>query len=483
MNGMVPGTTIKHSWVRHADGMCECKRRSYNVVTSNLTSAQVWTPKNCPCNQSAALLSRHQLGGAKTTASLDITTLTDLITGKCKPISREAVVNCYKSGKKARMESARTSLLEDSINKTDAKVRMFIKADKFHVEEYKAPRAIQYRSDRFGLEWARFVHPLEELIYEVKDWTETPIFAKKRNLAERAQDLEEKAIHFNRPLFVSLDHSKFDSHVTKELLRVERKVYQHCMPRAYRKNIKWFMDQEENNHGSTSTGIKFFTPGTRMSGDQNTALGNSVINAVLIGNAFKAIKHSMYVDGDDSVVIIEKDDVKVLDNMQAYMKTCGMETKIEQVTETFEEVDFCQCRPVWFPTGYRLIRTPQRAFDRSGWVVKHMDRVFTDRWIRSVALCELVLGRGCPLMQEFALKMLPLGSGKYAVTDRHHQAKQLQHSVERVQPLPIHPQTRESFWVAFGYTPEEQIQLELSLTVSRAVAVGDVQEHPYGRIP
>lgn len=94
-----------------------------------------------------------------------------------------------------------------------------------------------------------------------------------------------------------------------------------------------------------------------------------------------------------------------------------------------------------------------------------MPAALVRRWVRSVGLCEMVLGRGVPVLQRLGELMASTGSGRYYTTDKHYEARKLQHSIERVQPIDIEYSTRLSFERAWGVDPQTQMLIEDTLTV------------------
>lgn len=434
----------------------------------------VWTHAGCVHNEEAALRSRHQLQAPPCLRRNLLMNLADELANEVladnldpwlEPISYAEVISRYTGGKRRQYIMARESLYETPLNSEDAKIRMFIKADKSHEVDYKAPRAIQYRSKRYGLSWARYVIPMERALYSLMDQSDSPICAKGRNAEERARDLRAKAATFARPLFMCLDHSKFDAHITPDLLQVESRFYQRLFGGSHRRSVRRYMRMQMRNQGSTKNGTQYYTPGTRMSGEASTALGGTALNILLLRAWLGRTRHCMYVDGDDSVVIIEQADRTRLPDLSDTMLTMCMHTKLEQSTEVFEEVEFCQCRPVEVGGAWRMVRNPLRVLSRAGWSVLPMPSTLVKRWVRSVGLCEMILGRGVPILQRLGELMAIRGSGRYYMTDKHYEARKLQHSIERVQPLEVEYSTRLSFERAWGVDPQTQMLIEDTLSV------------------
>lgn len=207
------------------------------------------------------------------------------------------------------------------------------------------------------------------------------------------------------------------------------------------------------NKGVTRNGTKYRTVGTRMSGDQNTGLGNSILNYAMLSSVFGK-KAAYYIDGDDSVVICESVQVPKLDFSQF-----GMSTKAELAYE-LEKIEFCQCRPVEGAREWVMARNPMRALRRLPWVVgsKHLQAI--PRYIKSVGMCELALNPGVPVLQAVGQSMLKFGSGRYLHTDRHWAAKLMPQGPESARFISVPYRSRLSYENAWGISPDEQLEFE-----------------------
>jgi len=466
MAGLPKGVVTAGSKLRQRTWVCNCKRSTTKVVQIGAVDTPVFTHKGCVCNEVAALEARHQLAAPPMLPirKQELNDIADNITrditsqGELEPVSYKEVISAYSGPKRKAYERALESLLVDPVTQDDAKCRMFIKADKY-TEEAKAPRAIQYCTKRYGLALTRFTRPIEHAYYARLDWTGTRVVAKGRNQKQRAQDLVDKASLFNSPVFIQLDHSKFDSHVTVDLLDVEFRFYCSLFNGHNRRKLRRLLRWQRKVQGMTKNGTVYTTPGTRMSGVPNTGLGNSFLNECILSRWLRGFKHSLYLDGDDSVAIIEARDRDLLPNMQAMMESMCMETKRVDST-ALEETEFCQSRPVETGEGWIMVRNPTRVLERVGWVIGAYPKSYLERWVKSVGLCELACNRGVPVLQELAVKLILCGRGRYLVTDRHIAAKALQHSVERTKPTEVTMSARFSFERAWGLTVAEQLKLE-----------------------
>lgn len=409
------------------------------------------------CNEIVALKQRHQLDdGSRYTSGVNLRNLLKPHIKSFVPTSYDVVISHSKGGKKRLLEQAKDSLELEPLCARDGRIRMFLKDDKSHEAAYGTPRCIQYRSKRYCLPLATYLIPLESYVYSWLDEAETPIFAKCRNMVQRGQDIEDKMSYFNDPVAISLDHSKFDSHVNTELLRVEHWFYNKCYNEP---ELGFLLNLQLTCHGTTKNGTRYKTVGTRMSGDQNTGLGNSLINYVM---TYAMKKHLnipmlMYIDGDDFIIFVERS-VSHLVTPDWY-KQFGMVTKVDNSTSVIEEIEFCQSRPVFNGVGYTMVRNPLRMLARLQWMVgkKHPKHVVN--YLTSIGLCMMSLGVGLPVEQYVGSTLASLG-GRYIQTDLHYRANKMKMKPGRAQIVVPSDLVRSSYYAAWGITPDEQMELE-----------------------
>jgi len=464
---VLPGCTAKAQ--NFECDSTRCTRKVFDYTGSlNLNESVVWTHKSCACNELVALKQRHQVDdGARPRNGVGKLLVEALKPYRRRvwPVSYRAVVERYTGGKRKIAERAYESLQKDSLTSKDAKVRMFLKDDKYHTSKLGAPRCIQYRDKRYGITAARFYNALEhEMLKSVNivhgQETSNRCFAKGRNQLERASDLFAIWDDFVDPVALSIDHSKFDAHCNVELLKVANKHNSLCLPKCYRTQFRDLAKAQLLNKGVTTNGTKFTTIGTRMSGDQNTGSDNSLINLAMIRHWLNSqgVVGQMYIDGDDSVVVVESRDVSKLDVKR--FGIYGMSTKLEATSTVFEHIDFCQCRPVFDGQRYRMVRNPLRVLARLPWIVKKQPPARDLQWLKSVGMCELSLNCGLPVMQAIAEKLIALSPKKYVVTPLHHLAKGEVMKPWKVKACPITLEARISYAEAWGISVEQQREYE-----------------------
>jgi len=449
------------------------KRSTHKLFDYSSFESVVWTHSDSPNNEISALRERHQLytGKSMKLNGKILAALDELVQANggyepLEPRSAQAVIDHYTGPKREEYRKGWESLLVEPLCKKDAEVRMFLKDDKYHlkqpselldgeVDKFGPPRCIQFRNKRYGVLLARYLHGVEERTYNLRDVTGSRVFAKSRNLDERAADIVEKWESFTNPVALCLDHSKFDCHVQVGHLKEEHEYYK----RWYKSSnlLTRLLRMQIVNKGVTHTGLTYKTKGTRMSGDQNTGLGNSVINYGMLRYYTRKVKAAFYIDGDDSVIIVDRADLKHCD-FDSFEKF-GMSTKLDIVTE-LERIEFCQCRPVFDGVSWHFTRNPYRALARMPWVTNRRALNHIPRHIKSVGMCEVALNYGMPVMQAIGWKLIRFGAGKYIETDRHYEAKRMKVKPWNIKEVGVKDVTRRSYECAWGLTPDQQMALE-----------------------
>lgn len=438
------------------------------------------------CNEELALSQRHQVDdGSRFNSKIKLQKYLRPLIKRVSPTSEDHIISRAVSCKKKLLMQAKESLAIEGVKPHDGDIKMFLKDDKYPcVEEvakslgmdfsfdYSAPRCIQYRNKRYCLRLATYLHPIEEKVYQHCDWTGSRIFSKSRNLKQRAEDLRIKWDSFVNPKAILLDHSKFDAHCGVQLLNLEHWFYKKCVDTE---ELSYLLSMQVDNNGRTKNGTTYKTKATRMSGDQNTGLGNSIINYALLASFVEKfdLKASIYVDGDDSVIIIE-DEGKHYD--LSFFEQFGMKTKGDS-TIIFEHVEFCQTRPVECEFGWTMVRNPLRMLTRTPWTVKQLSPKRKVDYMASIGRCELALGMGAPIGQYIGAKLAQL-SNKHVVTDLEWVAKQQFLRPRRAMLLTPTLRARESYALAWGISPHDQCEIEKA-EISLDVEVPFFEERPF----
>lgn len=369
-------------------------------------SYQISIHSSCICNEMYALTNRHLIDRSYIkfepnrfrAATLR---LKRLFPKYVEPITFGDYINRYTGAKKQVYRRALYNLTVGGLRKQHAKVKMFVKPDRFPKDVIydKPPRAIQFRSPEFNLVWGTMLHPVEKWTYENLKLGEskTKNIAKGLNPYERAELLIEKTAAFDDPCFLLVDHSKFDSTINEHHLKCTHAIYGKMI-----KNQLFYKCSRAQliNKGRTKSGISYKVVGTRMSGDYDTGLGNCLVNMVAITGVLYdsgITKFDILIDGDDSIIIIEKNAQPMF--RKELFEAYGFETKFSYVDNIYE-AEFCQSklclaqRPV-------MVRNPRRALSHANCTLRHYAGKAVNQWISGVGLCELSLNQGVPILQAF----------------------------------------------------------------------------------
>jgi hypothetical protein len=305
--------------------------------------------------------------------------------------------------------------------------------------------------------------------------------------------LDEKSSNFSDPVWITLDASRFDLHVSKEQLRTEHSVYLAMLnDPEFQRLLSWQLV----NHGRVrNLGLKYTSDGGRMSGDMNTAVGNCVLMLLMVAELMERIacpKFDVLDDGDDIIVIVEKGWEKVLkERAFDIFLDFGHEVKIENIAYEFEDLEWCQCHPVEIEQGrWKLVRSPVKILTKGISGTKYFtnpDDSTRRKLINSVGHCELVLNAGVPVLQAYA-QMCIRNSGtseilKFDTVDEYYHRIQrelrgMNMTLDDVRAREVTFEARCSFERAFGITVDDQLELEewfenLTVPILGGVEVAD----------
>lgn len=428
---------------------------------------QVRVHRSCICNEYQALHNRHLIDrrtdqydasyiGA--TAKSVIAKLV-LQAPTIRPVHAWDVIKAYHGPKRAAYVLGHMQL-KQGFNKKMAHIKMFVKPDKYDADivHSKAPRAIQFRKPAFNLALAKFLKPFEHWFYhEYKEEVSgLGVSAKGLNQQARAKLLQQKIALFDDPVYMLLDHSKFDSCVTVDHFRmVLHKTYLKIMP-SYK--LRKYLNCQVNNFGRTSNGLVYKIKGTRMSGDFDTALGNTLLNYITIESLFVklGVRAELLIDGDDSVVVLEKSDLHlVMENFNHFSKW-GFTTEC-QIVEELSEIEFCRSK---YLRGAEpnFARDPFRALSNMAIGLKRYQGKARLRYLAGNALGEMHRSNGVPVIFPIA-KMVYEKYGKEGVIlDTEMRYKLETQSVEQfVEPT---DDWRVQFAEAWGIPVPVQLAVE-----------------------
>lgn len=334
---------------------------------------------------------------------------------------------------------------------------MFVKPDKYDskVIKEKAPRAIQFRHPRYNILLMRYIKAIEEHMTRVHlgGVSKTRVFVKGLNPEERAELFLHKTSRFINPVFAEADHAKFDSTIIDLWLQASHNKYLRMIPSKFFAKL---LKMKIRNVGVTKHGIRYRTRGTRMSGDADTSCGNGMINGDAIYYVlYKSgiTKYDIMIDGDDSIIILEKEDLAKFN--AAWFATLGFITKLI-IRQDIRKVEFCQSQLVLGSTP-KFVRHPHRALTKIFACRHDYNEQQRMAWLAGVGMCEESLNYDMPLLGPIGHHLAGFSQKKIIETD-------LEWRMLGVQRRELGVVERQPYYETFGISPDLQIALEESVT-------------------
>lgn len=448
---LAPGARI----VRVPRVVCNERKYCYVEGVSEL-AYQVRIHNSCVCNELIALHNRHLID--RTTIDFDpfrVRTNFEIFMDDIKllivPTYTTTYYNIwrnYSGAKRAVYRRAAENLLSGGFHYYHARVRMFVKPDKYPAAEIgvKAPRAIQFRSPEFNLMLAKFLKPIEEYLYALPE----KIFAKGYSNVERGAILKEKWEMFADPVAILIDHSKFDSSITPILLNMLHKFYLKFNPS---RTLKRLLKYQLRNVGYTRGGIKYIVKGTGMSGDFDTALKNCILNWFVLQRVFRD-QAEYFIDGDDAVVILERRAWGRCKRRLSFFSVAGLVTKV-QCVGSFNQIKFCQLSML--DSGV-MVRDPQRAISHFLVTLKQYVGPARMKYLRGKVLGLFHSTQRSPILYYLFKELSTFWPGRVLLDDDIRRLVELN-------PLVGGPteEDRIAYYGVFGFSIDEQLRLEREL--------------------
>lgn len=368
----------------------------------------------------------------------------------------------------------------------------FVKCEK--VNPTKAPRCIQPRSPVYNIGVGRYLKHIEHRLYKSVDrvFGEKHVIIKGYNVHQIGEIIAEKWGSFSDPIGIGLDATKFDMHVSESMLRWEHSIYRSL----YRgdKELDRLLSWQVDNRGvgfCEDGKLSYRVRGRRFSGDMNTALGNCLIMCAMVHSYARerGVNIRFINNGDDCVVFMEREhEQDFVRGLDEWFLDMGFRMTREPTVDQLEEVEFCQMRPIKLAIGWTMVRNFDTAREKDSLCLLPLnDKKAMRKWLYAVGECGLALCSGIPVMQSM-----------YECYMRNGMASNMGNSVQMQSGArilargllskrqPVHPDSRVSFFSAWGYTPDEQVALEsyydkltLSFTTNVVDKFSDIETSPF----
>lgn len=389
---------------------------------------------------------------------------------KCRnvtPFTLEEVVDTYRGRKRTIYEQALQSLRHFGLKREHAVSMSFVKVEKGNTA--KAPRCIQPRKPEYNLCLGKYIKAIEHRVYRAiaKIFGDGPTVMKGYTVQEVARILWGKWKSFADPVAVGLDATKFDMHVSPEMLRWEHSIYLDIFRHKpeLRKLLNWQLHNRGRGYCYDGK-LKYKVKGKRFSGDMNTALGNCIIMCALV-YAY-ALERGICVklanNGDDCVVFMERRDLAAFSQgLSEWFLLRGFRMTVEEPVFDFARIEFCQMHPIRTVNGLVMVRNPAAALVKDTMTTIDVTNPRALRkWMYAVGECGLALASGVPIMQAFYEFYIRNGVKSEIHNDptfAHSGMRMMRGDLESKSSV-ITDDARLDVFVAWGITPDEQRALE-----------------------
>jgi hypothetical protein len=388
--------------------------------------------------------------------------------GRQSPVTRGQFLQFYKGPRLATYKRAVDSLTVKSICPRDAVLKTFVKAEKNNLTLKKdyVPRVIQPRNPRFNVEIGCYLRPIEKQIYSaIDELFKGPTIMSEYNAYTQASKIHDKWLKFRKPICIGLDASRFDQHVSPQALRFEHSLYN----KIYRcKKLAELLRMQIHNNGIAvaSDGMfRYHVKGRRMSGDMNTSLGNKLLMCLMAKSYVDTLNVPVEFinNGDDCLLILEAKHYQLLDNLHEYFLSFGFNIVREEPVYEFEQIEFCQTRPVKCNGIWRMVRNVKTCISKDVTCVNLGHNVEEYRgWLRDVARCGRAVAGDVPVLGAFYRMLYRLGNDSN-YSRSHSNEWSYYHRASRSATLrheSIDDDGRVSYYISTGITPETQLSLE-----------------------
>nr|UHS71937.1 MAG: putative RNA-dependent RNA polymerase [Carmotetraviridae sp.] len=281
---MCKGEVTTHPHIRIPERRTPCREQTMLVAKLLEPFLQLQIPAQCLCNETLGVANR--VLGVRPEMSPLLECLMRqqlrLMVVRAGPYDTQTLLSRCPDGKRKPYEKALISLLDAPLTSEDKSVKAFVKMEKLELlkpEKFKDPRIIQARTPRFNVMLGMYTRAIEDHLKGMIDpeWqalgVRVEVIAKGHNLQRRAQQLLAIWGLYDQPASVSMDLSRWDMHVSAQMLWCLGEYYQLIFPSPL---LAELLEPLTNSSCKTTKGVKYTKKHGVTSGDMTTALGNCV---------------------------------------------------------------------------------------------------------------------------------------------------------------------------------------------------------------
>lgn len=381
--------------------------------------------------------------------------------------------------KRKLYEQAHQRLQTEGFSPKHSFVTLMVKADNLRDVgiEPKKPRAIQYRSLEFNLELMQYYGPVKNVLVRWKGpkrRSRTRLFTYA-NAESVAKLLLEKVSNFSNPIVVSFDAKSFDASVRTSHLEMVDSIYQTLLPNA---KFGRLLRMRHNNRCASKHGLRYTLSGNRLSGDVDTALGNSMISALIC----TTIAHETGADWD---ALINGDDVWFISNsvtcqdVKRIALGCGFTMEAHQfIYYGFNNYQLTNAyAPLCVNGVWRMVRPLSRVLSSFGSTHRFINA--HARYLKGVAMCELHASRGLPVVQALCLEIIRRVQGKAIFDGRQWRwGDYVDIDDLDLRPIPVSDAVRCEYALISGISVDSMREYEAQIPdIVEAYLKGPWEEH------
>ena len=330
--------------------------------------------------------------------------------------------------------------------------------------EYKYPRAINSRSDKYKT----IVGPIFKLIE--KELFKLPWFIKKIPVKDRPKYLFEH-LYRDGAKYYATDYTAFEANFRKKVMEKCEMILYRYMTQYLPEGSEWMVHVERGLLGRNHCRFKNFfvdVDATRMSGEMCTSLGNSFSNLMFMlfmchEKGMDIEKIAGAVEGDDGLFVGEGE----FPNEQDFAKL-GLMLKMEE-HEDLSTASFCGM--VFDVEDLVNVTDPYEVLATFGWTSGRYARSKKAKLLTLLRAKSLSLAYqypGCPILAELArygmrmtrsydVRSLLEKDRTMSMWDREQLLEALQHPILNT---PVSMRTRLLVERKYGITVETQLRLE-----------------------
>lgn len=389
---------------------------------------------------------------------------------KLHPLSLDEVVESYRGPKKTRYASALEKYRLTGFSRKHASITMFIKSEKSNIS--KPPRAIQPRHPIYNLLLARYLKRAEHHIYDAINkafggGSHNPTIMKGYNVQQTGNFIANKWHRFSSPVAIGADATKFDMHVSSQMLALEHELYNMLYNEPELATLLRYQRKTVGYANVPDGSLRYTIDGCRCSGDLNTSLGNCVIMCCMMYTWAKRVGVDIEFinNGDDCVIIMESSELdRFREGAVDFFRQCGFRMVFESPVYHLPQIEFCQSHPIRTRDGVVMVRNMPTTLGKDLMTTVDMTSQTTrDQWLYSVGDCGMSMYGDIPVFRDFYDMFMKAGRKcnyrlhrDFQIAGRYYDSVGMS---KKYSPS-IMPETMFDVYLAWGITPIEQNALE-----------------------